>query len=216
MNMRPEVTYAEGSLSEFLEALASRSPSPGGGSAAALAGALAAALVAKTCAVSLGRADLAEHHALFERSLAEAGELRQALQRAIDEDVDAFDAVGSAYTLPRATEEDKAARRLSIQYALRGASGVPLRVARDCARVVELALGVAEHVSPAVASDGAVGAQLAAAALEGAAETVEANLGSIRDESFVVETRARLHDAQSEASAALTEVLRVVHRRGRV
>lgn len=207
------MAFADTTIAAFLDATASRKPTPGGGSVAALGAALGAALVAKTCAVSLGRADLAQHHPALQRALDEAGRLRRECEALMDEDADAYDDVAAAYRLPRSTEQDRAARALSIQYALRGASAVPLRLAERCAAIAQLARRVAPLVVPSVASDGAVGAQLAVAAQEGAAETLEANLGAIRDEAFVIDARARLHDAQNDASAALTEVLRAVHRR---
>src|SRR5437016_1894031 len=114
-------------VEEFLNDLASASPEPGGGSAAALSGALGASLVAMVCRLTIGRKNYEDVSADMEKMLARADELRATLLRQINEDAEAYAKVMAAYQLPKETEQEKAARTTAIQRALKGAVDVPLK-----------------------------------------------------------------------------------------
>jgi len=185
------------SVHTFLERLASGDPTPGGGSASALGGALGAALVSMVCNLTLGR----EKFAAFEDEVAtirsEAVALRERLERGIDEDAAAYDGVMAAYRLPRTSDSDKAARTAAIQEATYEAALVPLALAEDSARVIDLAAQAVGKTNANAASDLAVAALLAAAAVEGAAANVEINLSTLKDERRQATLRERLELARN-------------------
>jgi formiminotetrahydrofolate cyclodeaminase len=172
-------------LGDLLERLGSSDPSPGGGAAAALAGALGAALVQMTANLSIGRPRLADVEEQARSIEDRAGDLCQQLAGLGDADSAAFDEVSAAYRLPRADDAQKAARTQAIQSALRTAAAVPMQTARLCAEVLAVAEEAAPILNPAVISDVVVGALLTQAALESAAINVEINLAVMTDAAAV-------------------------------
>ena len=168
----------------FLEELASSAPTPGGGSAGALVGAVGAALLAMVGNLTVGK----KGYEAVERSMrdlvAEADRLRNDLVRLADEDVRVFDQVMAAYRLPRADDAERAARGAAIQAALLDATEAPLELARTCAQVIELAAVAAEEGNTNVVSDAGVGVVAAHAALRAAALNVYINAGSIKNREF--------------------------------
>jgi len=168
-------------LRELLEQLGSSQPTPGGGAAAALVGALGAALIEMTANLTIGRPRFAEVEAAARAIERRAAELRRKLGELGDADAEAFDRVSAAYKLPRGDDAEKAARSQAVQSALMLAATVPLDTARLAAQVIEVAEEAAPILNPAVISDVLVGAELAQAALRGAALNVEINLASMTD-----------------------------------
>ncbi len=166
----------------FLDALAAGEPTPGGGSAAAYCGAAAAALVAMVARLTLGRKKFAQVEEQMKQVLDRAEALRAGLTAAVERDAAAYQAVLSAFKLPKESPEQMAARLEAIQAATWQASQVPLEVARACLAVMELALQAMELVNPNALSDGATAAELAGAALRGAAYNVRINLAGIGDQ----------------------------------
>jgi len=162
---------------DLLDRFASVDPTPGGGSAAALAGATAAALVAMVCGMPRTRTGDAAERARLDGALADARATGDRLRRLVDEDSAAYDAVGAAYKLPKATDEEKASRRRAVDAAVSVATDVPLRTAEACLAVLAAAQVAAENGNPNAASDARTAAALAWAGLKGAAENVRINLG---------------------------------------
>jgi len=121
---------AEQSLGRFLDELASPAPTPGGGSAAAIMGAMSAALVSMVCNLTIGKKDYEGVEGTMRQSLDEAEALRRRLTGMIAEDVQAFDALMAAYKLPRTSEQDRSTRAQAIQQALKRATDVPLACAQ--------------------------------------------------------------------------------------
>ena len=179
--------FRDMSLVDFGEALASDAATPGGGSASALAGALAASLVGMVARMTEGMEGVA----------AEADAAREELLALVDEDARAFDRVMAAFRLPKGTDEEKAARTEAIQRGYEAATEPPARVCARALRVLELAAEVAERGNPNAVSDAGVAALLAESALVGAALNVRINVASIKDAGF----RREHEDA---ASAAVT------------
>ena len=168
----------------LLKAFASSEPVPGGGSAAAMTGALSASLASMV-------AGLTEHKPGYEevgdqvRRLRVAGDsLRATLLGAADMDADAFEGVMRAMGLPKATDEEKAARKEAMQAALRGATEAPLRTANACVDAGDLALRLLAIGNKNASSDAACAVLLAAAGAEAALLNVAINLGSLKDEAF--------------------------------
>jgi methenyltetrahydrofolate cyclohydrolase len=183
-------------VEDFIAQLASANPTPGGGSASALAGATAAALVEMACNLTVGREKFRDVEEELKVVLGRVETLREELLAAVEEDTDAYDKVSQAYKLPKATEEDKAARTEAIQQALKYATEVPLRVAKAAMEVSQLALIALEKSNPNVASDARVARVLADAAREGATANVEINLGSITDGDFIARMQEELEGLQ--------------------
>jgi methenyltetrahydrofolate cyclohydrolase len=169
-------------LDRYLKDLASPSPTPGGGSAAALAGSLSASLVAMVAGLSLNKGSLGKREAQSIRN--KALTLQRRLSVAIREDSDAFDAVMESFRLPKESEKDSLHRRRAIQRAYRNAIRPPKRVCSDAIALLELSGALIENGNPNALSDAAMAFHLANAAFEGGLLNVRVNLASIRDLSF--------------------------------
>ena len=187
------------SVRDFSERLASREPTPGGGSAAALAGALGAGLVSMVCNFTVGREKYADVEERMQAVLARSEELRRELEQAVEDDVAAYGSYSEAQRMPRESEDEQSAREAALDAALRESTVVPLGVAERCAELLSLAVQAAELGNRFLISDAAVGAELAAAALSSAELNVRLNLGGIEDEEFARGVRERL-DAVSEGA----------------
>ncbi len=194
----------EKSVTIFLDELASSTPAPGGGSAAALSGALGAALVSMVCNLTLGKKKYADVQEDIESLLEKSEALRKELTDLLEEDVKAYTAYSKAAKMPRQTEEQKAERSKARQEALKGATDVPLRIAEAAVKVMYLCRPAAEKGNVWAVSDAGVAVLLAEAALRSAALNVLINLGSLKDEEFVAERRAKL-DSLLEGKGAMRD-----------
>jgi formiminotetrahydrofolate cyclodeaminase len=197
------------SVRELLQRLGSSEPAPGGGAAAALAGALGAALVQMTANLSIGRPKLADVQDQARRIEARAGELRAQLAQLGDADTQAFEHVSAAYKLPRQDDAQKAERSAAIQSALHQAAAVPLETAKLCADVLELAEEAAPLLNRSVISDVMVGALLAEAALASAALNVEVNLAAMTVPQTTEELQAKVDRALAGSGERLARILDV-------
>ncbi len=184
---------------EFANELSMESPTPGGGSTAALAGALAASLVSMVANLTYGNKKYRENWEAVKPLAVRAQELKDALLRAVDRDTEAFNAVMDAFRLPKKTEEDKKTRDQAIQEATKGATTVPLEVMELAFEALELAKVAAEKGNVNSVSDAGVGALLALAAVEGGYLNVKINLSGIQDESFQSETEKKAEEILSNA-----------------
>ncbi len=176
----------------FLDDLASKSSTPGGGSAAAIMGAMGAALVSMVANLTVGKKNYEEVDDEMQELLLSSEQLRQQLTAMIKADVDVFDQVMAAYGLPKDTDEDRATRSQSIQSALKEATDVPLACAGLCAEVIKLCQPMAEKGNTNVISDAGVAVLAANAALRSAALNVYINIGGIKDKDFVDDRRRQL------------------------
>jgi len=204
------VSVTAGSIEDFLERLASNSPTPGGGSAAAIMGAMGAALVSMVCNVSLGKKGLESLEAEMRAVRDEAESLRSRLTAMVADDVAAFDALMAAYKLPKNTDDDKNRRAAAIQASLIRATDVPLACARACAEVIALARRAGDQGYQGVVSDAGVGVLAAHAALRSAALNVFINAPALRDQTaaaaYLEEINALVASASLENEAVYTLV----------
>ena len=184
-------------LDQYLERLASKDPVPGGGSAAALVGSIAAALVA-----TVGRITATPLHELVSR----ADQLRAELNQARHRDEAAYAAVVAAQALPKDDEVQRAARRHAIEAALHEAAEAPLNAARLALEVLRLTPGLVETQQGALASDVGCAAEFAHAALAACAYNVRINHRYMRNESVVESQAAMLEAYENEASALFSRV----------
>lgn len=182
------------SVDTLLETLASQSATPGGGSAAAIMGAMAAALVSMVCNLTIGKRNYSDVEHEMQAVLGRAEALRRCLTELIHDDVQVFERVMGAYSLPRQTDAEKSLRGDAIQTALKEATLVPLACARASREVMELAEIVAGMGNRNVISDAGVAVLAAHAALCSAALNVRINAGNIDDAVFVESQLAGLED----------------------
>lgn len=192
------------SVQEFLAELGSTAPAPGGGAAAALAGSMAAALVEMVAGISHKAAPQEER---LEKIRGEAQGLRLKLTEAIEEDSAAYAEVARALSMPKATEEEKAARRAALAGALRRAAEVPLATARRAMRVLDLCEELAPLASRHLHSDIATAAQLARAAARAALYNVDANCLWIKDQEFLTKMHPLRVELNREADRKTTRLL---------
>jgi formiminotetrahydrofolate cyclodeaminase len=171
-------------IEQFLAALASQSATPGGGSAAAIIGAMGAALVSMVCNLTIGKKKYVEVEGEMKDVLAKAETLRQKLIGMIEDDVKAFDAVMGAYGMPKETDADKAKRDAAIQAALKQATDVPMACARAARQVIDIAATASDKGNLNVISDAGVGVLAGYAALRSAALNVFTNARMITDKTF--------------------------------
>jgi glutamate formiminotransferase/formiminotetrahydrofolate cyclodeaminase len=194
-------------VDRFVDEVSSDSPAPGGGSVAALAGSLGAALAAMVANLTVGKkgyeAAWTDLSALAER----AQDVKASLVRAIDEDTEAFNGVMAAMRLPKGTPEEQAARARAIDEGYQQAARVPLTTARLCLQAIELAGEAARKGNVNSASDAGVAALVARAGVEGAALNVLINLGSIKDEAFKTQCREDVERLVADATRLCDDVV---------
>jgi len=180
------------SLLELLDAFSSPDPTPGGGSASALAGALGAALLAMVAGLPKTRTNTPEERSTLDDVRRQLLKLRATLVELVERDAAAYDLVVAAYKKPKTTDSEKAERKAAIAEALRAATDVPLETMKACAEVLGLGKTVAEHGNVSAASDIGVGLHLAMAGLTGGRLNVETNLSSLGDEAYARSLREQL------------------------
>jgi len=198
-------------IAKFLDELASEQPTPGGGGAAAIMGAVGAALVSMVANLTIGKKNYEAFDEELKEARAKAEALRAELTAAINEDVDAFNAVMGAYGLPREGDEQKAARAAAIQAALKQATDAPLRAVKACHEVIKLSAVVADKGNINVISDAGVAVLAANAGLRSAALNVYINAKSIKDREFA-EIRLGEVNALTDLAALKTEEVYAVVR----
>ena len=194
----------------FLDALASQSATPGGGSAAAIIGAMGAALVSMICNLTIGKKKYADVEAEMKEVLGKAEALRLRLTGMIEDDVKAFDMVMGAYGMAKETDADKAARGEAIQAALKQATDVPMRCCRAAREVIDLAGAAADKGNLNVISDAGVGVLAAYAALRSAALNVFTNARMITDKTFAEARLKELNELLAGAEGATEQAYGVV------
>ena len=202
--------FQEQQLQTFLDQLASKASTPGGGSAAAIMAAMGAALVSMVANLTVGKQKYQDVEEEMQGFLERSEDMRSRLTGMIQADIDVFDKVMTAYGMARETDTEKAARSEAIQSALKEATDVPLACAQLCADVIELCRPVAEKGNLNVISDAGVAVLAAHAALRSAALNVYINIGGIRDQEFVQDRRNKLEFVLSGAGVATETVYELV------
>jgi glutamate formiminotransferase/formiminotetrahydrofolate cyclodeaminase len=197
-------------LKDLADETASESPAPGGGSIAAYMGALGAALGTMVANLSAHKKGWDDHWKEFSNWAEKGQEYKDTLLRLVDADTRAFNAVMTAYGLPKGSEEEKATRHQSIQAATKTAIEVPLRVMEVANDSLQLIRAMAETGNPNSVSDAGVGALCVRAAVLGAALNVRINAGGYQDKVFVSEMVAKVKNIEEETVRAETEIMRIV------
>lgn len=200
-------------VEEFLAALSSQEPAPGGGTAAAVSGAIGAALVEMVAALTLAREKFADVHPAM-RMIAEAASAARAeMLRLAREDALAYEAVVAARRLPKQNEAENAARSRAIAEANRLATEVPMRTARAAARLLAALPELVEKGNPGAVSDTGTAALLLEASTEGALLNVGINLSGVKDAAFVGQMQKETTDLREEAQRLRSKVLESVRKK---
>ncbi len=208
--VRVAAPLASLTVERFVDEVSSNSPAPGGGSVAALAGSLGAALAAMVANLTVGKAGYESAWASSSSLAERAQKLKATLLRAVDDDTQAFDDVLAAMRLPKGTEEEKSTRAAAIAAAYEKATAVPLATARLCLQALELTEEAAVTGNRNSASDAGVGALLARAGLDAAILNVRINLPSVREGAFKSATLAELAELQAKSAGPLARTLAAV------
>lgn len=212
-NELPMTEIKNQSIQTFLDELASKSATPGGGSAAALMGAQGAALVSMVCQLTIGKPKFVEVEAEMKSVLAETEVLRNHLTGLIKQDIDVFNRLMARYAMPKATEEEQAARSAAIQDILKEATEVPLQCVHACIKVIKLSQVVAEKGSPGVVSDAGAAVMSAYGGLKTSALNVYINLGGIKDKVFAEAKMTELEQAMKGIESLVERIYETVKNR---
>ena len=190
---------AELTTAGFTDLLASDAPAPGGGSAAALEGALGAALTAMVCSLTVGKKKYAEHEELARSVQAKANELRTRFVDVMDRDTEAFNVVSAAFGMPKATDEEKAARSAAIQKGLEGCTATPFEMMELATAALELTGSLLGKTNDSAASDLGVSALSLKAAIQGAWLNVLINIGSLKNKELAEDYRKKGEEMLAKA-----------------
>ena len=209
----PQPSLVKMNVRDFCNETLSDSPAPGGGSVAALMGALGASLggmVANLSASKRGWDDKLEY---FSNWAVKAQSLKDELLALVDEDTNAFNKVMDAFALPKNSPEEKAARAEAIEEATKHAAEVPLRVMKTAATSYALLSEMANNGNPASVSDVGVGALATRGCIRGAAMNVRINLGQLKDKKFRSRLQNRVQKVSADSEALFKKIIRMVERK---
>jgi len=194
-------------VSEFMETLASNAPVPGGGSVAALSGAVAAALTEMVANLTVGKKKYGDVEDEMIEILAAFSDYRVAFLKGMDEDAQAFHLVMDALGMPKETDDEKAVRKEAMQNAFKEASRVPMETARLGVKLFPGIRAVVERGNQNAASDGLVAAMMTRNAILAALFNVRINLQSIKDQAFVASMQEEVKRIQAETMKAEAAIL---------
>jgi methenyltetrahydrofolate cyclohydrolase len=200
-------------VTKFLDELASNSPAPGGGSVAALSGALGSALASMVCHLTIGKKKYLDVEGEMKSVLQRSEELRRTFTTLVEQDTEAFNKVMEAFSLPKENDDQKALRSAAIQGATKEAALVPLRVMKHIIDALALTKIIAEKGNANSASDAGVSALMLQAGCEGAALNVQINLNSTTDAEFVGWHTDEVTSLLRTSRSATEEILRTVRRK---
>src|SRR5712675_2568356 len=197
-------------LRRFCNETLSDSPAPGGGSVAALMGALGASLGGMVANLSAGKRGWDDKLEYFSNWAVKAQQLKDELLSLVDEDTNAFNKVMDAFALPKNSAEEKTARTVAIEEATKHAAEVPLKVMETAAKSYEMLSAMADNGNPASVSDVGVGALATRACIEGAAMNVRINLGQLKDEKFKIHLQERVQKVSADSETQFKKINQVV------
>jgi len=198
-------------LDSFLSELASSSPAPGGGSVAALSGAIGSALSSMVCNLTIGKEKYIKVQDEIKKVLNKSEQLRKKLTKLIDKDTQAFNDVIKAFKMPKETEKQIEFRKKAIQEGYKTAAGVPLETAKLCEEILDLAKVIAEKGNQNSITDAAISAIMAKSGVDAAILNVKINLNSIKDEKYVKNINIQLNELQKNTSKKTEDILKIVN-----
>lgn len=194
-------------VKDFLNKVAGSDPVPGGGSIAALNGAIAAALAAMVANLTIGKKNYADCEELMKQIAERAAGLKEEFVADVDRDSEAYDRVFACFKMPKATDEEKAARSAAIQEATKFAAQVPMEVARRAYGLMDTIAQVARKGNQNAVTDACVAMMAARSAVLAALMNVRINLGSLKDKEFALAMQAEADGLEQQALAKEKELL---------
>ena len=209
--MSQEAQKDETTVTQFLDAVAGGSATPGGGSVSALAGCLGSALVEMVVNLTSGKKAYEADEEELKKIREEAYSHRQSLVATIEKDIAAYQEVMKAYLLPRQSEEEKQVRRETIQRSLKKAADPPLFTVVTSLKILQLCLQAVAKGNPNTLSDAAVGALLADAALHGGVFNVLVNLSALHDKQYVEKMKKELRRLEREGRKIKEQIMSLVN-----
>jgi glutamate formiminotransferase/formiminotetrahydrofolate cyclodeaminase len=198
---------------EFCNETLSDSPAPGGGSVAALMGALGASLGGMVANLSAGKRGWDDQLEYFSDWAVKAQQLKDELLFLVDEDTNAFNKVMDAFGLPKGSDDEKKARAEAIESATKYAAEIPLKVMETALKSYDLLSEMADKGNPASISDVGVGVLATRACIEGAAMNVRINLANLKDEKFKMATAGKVQDIRAESEAKFKKIGDIVEKK---
>ncbi len=205
--------YIDQPIRHFLDKLASKSPEPGGGSVAALTGALGAGLVSMVCSLTVGKEKYKDVQPQIDALLKESEKLRQEMQDLIQKDTEAYGSLSDVYKMPKNTDAEKAARTEKMQEALKKACQVPFEIGLKSLEVAQLARRAADIGNVLAVSDAGVAVLLAQACAQSAALNVKINVNSIKDEAYNKDVWTRMQDILKQVAALEKAVMETTYKK---
>lgn len=183
--------YFDKSYREIIKEASSDSPTPGGGSVAAMAACLGNAMVSMVGNLTAGKEKYAEYDEAARAVVAQTAAISEKLEKLVDEDMEVFGQFMDTLKMPKNSDEEKAVRTKALQAAYIAATEVPLTIAETCLEVLEVACDICSFGNKSAISDVGVGAYIAEAALKGALLSVDINLGGIKDQEYKAKAASR-------------------------
>ena len=205
--------YINEPLSYFMDKLASSSPTPGGGSVAALTGAIGAALVSMVSNLTLNKEKYKDVQPQIETLVKNSEKLRHEMQDLIQKDIDIFGSLSQVYAMPKTTDAEKAARTQKMQEVLKLACQVPFEIGLKSLDIVKLAQTAAEIGNTQAVSDAGVAALLANACAQSAALNVKININSIKDAAYNQATWSKMQDTLNQVESIQKNVLKITYQK---
>ena len=205
--------YINEPLSYFMDQLASNSPTPGGGSVAALTGAMGAALVSMVSNLTLNKEKYKDVQPQIEILVKNSEKLRHEMQDLIQKDIDVFGSLSQVYAMPKTNDAEKAARTQKMQEVLKLACQVPFEIGLKSLDIVKLAQTAAEIGNTQAVSDAGVAALLANACVQSAALNVKININSIKDAAYNEATWSKMQDTLNQVDAVQKNVLKITYQK---
>lgn len=203
-------------VKDFLNKVAGSDPVPGGGSIAALNGAIASALAGMVANLTIGKKNYADCEELMKQIAERAAGLKEEFVADVDRDSEAYDRVFACFKMPKATDEEKAARSAAIQEATKFAAQVPMEVARRAYGLMDTIVQVARKGNQNAVTDACVAMMAARSAVLAALMNVRINLGSLKDKEFALAMQAEAYGLEQQALAKEKELLDEINRTLRV
>lgn len=190
----------------FVDELASESPAPGGGSVAALTGSLGAALSAMVAGLTVGKEKYKDNWEVMEKVQSEGTALQNRFLDLMEKDTEAFNCFMAAMKLPKATDDEKAARSKAMQEATKKAIEVPFETMKECAAMVKLADIASSKGNPNAVTDAGSAAVLARAAAVAASYNVKINLMGLKDEAFAAKIRSEMEETLKSIESSVAAI----------
>jgi len=198
--------FKDQKIADFLETLSSDTPTPGGGTTAALSGALAASLVSMVASLSIGKKKYEGYESLYEETIGKMKQLSEKLQDDMDDDASAFNEVMKALKMSKKTPEEKKERKEALQKSMKKAADSPLNIAESVVKVAVYAKEMVKYGNKNAVSDASCALELSNAAFNMAKENIDINLSSIKEKDYCAKVEGRIEELKTQLKNTMKEL----------